>query len=556
MNLTIGLLRQDAGWERLLTQIGTAWRVFDASQTMTTDAFSVMIVNAEPTSMQRKHLNDYVNAGGSVLADGGTVRHFLDCTCAKKRFTSVDPRECAPFSPSSILDVHATGLVVVKCRDRRIEGGTAVQVLTDELSTVVSLPFSVSVCVLGTGSVRKNFYAPPERLPSEHVSTVSKGAMRQFVTNILEFLHHRRSLPFVHTWYYPGGAPTIFTFRIDTDKGSEAEMKELYDVCAKHGVPGTWFVDVEGREDSLGFFSSFSGQEIGLHCYRHETAAVRDEVYANFHKGLRLLLNAGHDIRGASAPCGTWNAAVDSVYRELRMAYSSEFSLDYDDMPFFPIMPVVPDAPSAASTPVTTGATPAVGRESTVMQLPIHPICVGSMKRSRYTSLQMREYFRTWVWNRIASREPVCLYHHPTHHHWEVFDDIFSFVKEMKLPMLSYSAYAEWWRKRTAAVPQFTLENGVLSVTHGSTSPGSTLSPIGAASADAAGSGGGMWYRIAYPGREETITEITGGIALADAPRRPVGEPAAIPGDILRARKFDPRHPLINFLDYWYKTTQ
>ncbi len=544
MNLTIGLLGQDAGWERLLTQIGAAWRVFDASQTMSPDAFAVMIVNTTPTSMQRKHLTDYLGAGGSVLADNGAVRDFLDCTCTNRRFTSVHPRDCAPFSPSSILDVHGAGHVVVKCHTRKTEGGAAVQILTDDLSTVVSLPFSVSACVLGTGSTRKNFYAPPERLPSEHVSTVSKGAVRQLVTNILEFLHHRRSLPFVHTWYYPDGAPSIFTFRIDTDKGSESEMKELYDVCAKHGVPGTWFVDVEGREDSLGFFSSFAGQEIGLHCYRHETAAVRDEVYANFHKGLGLLLDAGYDIRGASAPCGTWNAAVDSVYRELRMTYSSEFSLDYDDLPFFPIVPIA-------------------CRESSVMQLPIHPICVGSMKRSRYTSLQMREYFRTWVWNRIASREPVCLYHHPTHHHWEVFDDIFSFVKEMKLPMLTYSAYAEWWQKRTAVTPEFTLENGVLSVTHGSTpfrsdrSAGVTGSLSGAAAdADGAGSGGDMWYRIAFPGREETITKITGRIVLADAARRPIGEPATIPDDILRARNFDPRHPLINFLDYWYKTTQ
>ncbi len=515
MNLSIGLLTRDAGWELLLTQIGAAWNVYDASQTMSPDSFAVMIVNTAPTSLQQRDLAAYLEAGGSILAENGAARFFLECASAKKHFSSIAPGECAPFSPASILDINSTGIVITKSSGRRVEGGAPVQIISEGAGTVVSIPYSVSRLLLSTSSRRKNFYAPPERLPSEYVAAATKGSIRQLVTNILEFLHHRRSLPFVHTWYYPDGHPTIFTFRVDTDKGSETELRELYDVCARHRVPGTWFVDVQSHERWLDFFSSLSGQEISLHCYDHETSAVRNEVFENFGTGLGLLRAAGFAIDGASAPCGTWNPAVDSVYRELGMTYSSEFSLDYDNLPFFP---VTADGPSS------------------VMQLPIHPICVGSMKRSRYTSVQMRDYFRTCAVNLIASREPVCFYHHPTHHHWEVFDDIFSFVNEMKIPMLSYSAYAAWWKKRIAVRPEFTFDNGAITVS--------------------ARAHGDMFYRIALPGKEEIITKIDGGLTIAEARRDHRPGTAAIPEDILRAREFDPRHPVINMLDYWYKPTQ
>jgi hypothetical protein len=517
VNLTIGLLHKDAGWERLLTQIGVSWKLYDASQTLSPDAFAVMIVNAEPTTLQRSGLAAYVHAGGSVLADNGTARFFLDCRATKKKFTSFAPGSCGQFAPSSILDINTSGSIITSCAGKPVKGGPVAQIMTHGDGTVVSVSFPVSPCILSTESGRKNFYAPSPRLPSETVSTVSKGSIRQLVTNILEYLHHKRSLPFVHTWYYPGGHPSVFTFRVDTDKGNETELRELYEVCAKHGIPGTWFVDVHSHERWLDFFSSFAGQEIGLHCYRHETAAEREAVSANFGKGCRLLREAGFSVNGASAPCGTWNEAVDSVYTELGMAYSSEFSLDYDDMPFFP------ETPSGISR---------------VMQLPIHPICVGSMKRSGYTSRMMREYFRTAALSSIASREPVCFYHHPTHHNWDVFDDMFTFITEMNLPKMTYSAYAAWWRQRIAVMPRFVLEGDSIVV------------------ANAADMSGELYYRVALPGREEIITQIGSGSILPDAPRVRRAERAAIPDDILRARKFDPRHPLINFLDYWYKSTE
>ena len=517
MNLTIGLLQRDAGWELLLKQIGAAWHVYDASQTMSPDEFAVIIVNAEPTTLQRSGLAEYLHAGGSILADDGNVRFFLDCRITKKHFTSIAPHACGPFSPASILDIFAEGHVVTGSRDRTVTDWAAAQIISNGTGTVVSIPFSVSALLLSTKSHRKNFYSSRERLPSETVSLVSKGAVRRLVTRILEYLHHQRSLPFVHTWYYPGGHPTVFTFRVDTDKGNKTELQELHDVCVRHHVPGTWFIDVQSHEQWLDFFSSFTDQEIGLHCYKHTTGTVRDDVSANFGTGFRLLREAGFPVNGASAPCGTWNPAVDAVYRELGLSYSSEFSLDYDNLPFHPVLG---------------------GIESPMLQLPIHPICVGSMKRSGFTSPQMREYFRKWTWNRIASREPVCLYHHPTHHHWEVFDDIFSFINEMKVPMLSYSAYDFWWRQRIAATPRFMFDGSILSIP------------------ESAGMNAELYYRIAFPGNEEIITKITGSISLTDTPRVRPPESAAIPEDILRARKFDLRHPLINFLDYWYKTTQ
>ena len=59
---------------------------------------------------------------------------------------------------------------------------------------------------------------------------------------------------------------------------------------------------------------------------------------------------------GFAAPHGRWNAGLDAVLDELGYLYSSDFQLGYDDLPFFPWRE---------------------DRFSSVLQVPIHPICEG-----------------------------------------------------------------------------------------------------------------------------------------------------------------------------------
>jgi hypothetical protein len=512
VKLTVGILRHDLAWERLLTQIGASWTVVTSARSLAPDAYSVIVVNAEPDQEESGALRDYMHDGGALLGDFGRLHSVFSVPVVRKRYTYLAPGTFAQFAPSSIVDLYAAGRILTGLSIW--PEASMIQLFTAGSGFAASIPFDCSALIRRTDFKRKNFYAPTEHLPSEYVSTVSKGQIREIVTTVLEYLHHARNLPFVHLWYYPDGQPSVFTFRVDTDQGSKSELSELHATCARHRVKGTWFADVKSHEGWLDFFGTFNAQEIGLHCYEHRTDSAVRAVRANFSKGARRLREAGFAVHGATAPCGTWNEAVDAVYRELDIAYSSEFSLGYDDLPFLPIV----DAGGGEET-------------SSVMQLPIHPICVGSMRNAAFSTAQMSEYFRTWIDNRLASRQPVCLYHHPTHHHWDVFDDAFSHIEKSGIPCMTYSEYAAWWKKRTACVPEISMEHGTIT-----------------AQAEE-----GIFYRIAFPGNEEALTPIDGSVDTNTIARTKTPAPVAPATDLARARRFDPRHPILNLLDRWYK---
>jgi len=43
-----------------------------------------------------------------------------------------------------------------------------------------------------------------------------------------------------------------------------------------------------------------------------------------------------HSSNRAAAPFGKWNESIQLTFENIGAAFSSEFSLDYDDLPFYP----------------------------------------------------------------------------------------------------------------------------------------------------------------------------------------------------------------------------
>jgi hypothetical protein len=279
-----------------------------------------------------------------------------------------------------------------------------------------------------------------------------------------------------------------------------------------------WFIDTKSHEQWLSRFKDFREQEIGIHCHEHLTYSTDELNFQNFNKAQSLLNNQGLHPRGAAAPYGTWNASVATVFEQLGMEYSSEFSLDYDNLPFFPFLE---------------------DRFSRVLQMPIHPICVGSMLRAGYTSVDMREYFRQLVDTKLLLREPVCLYHHPTHRHLEIFEDIFQYVRSKQIDAFSYTEYAEWWKTRNAFQWRFEYhreEDSVLAV------PSNERANV--------------HWRIVLPNGEESISNLHGKIPVRSLRLKRAAGKGLAPADIARTRRFDGRHLIMNLLDMWYKRTQ
>ncbi len=515
MRLTIGILRYEAGWEILFRQIGVNWKVLSTSDELNRETFSAIVVNAPPTSLQEKVLEDYLLEGGAILALGSCAQRLVNLKLKTKYFSSLPPSLFGSFAQISMMDIYSSGVLDAASFNQKSQLPSIHKV---GKGIFAAIPFNVNALILDARSKRKNFYSDKERLPNEIVATVSKGNLRRFITEILQFLHHERKIPFVHKWYFPENKETIFTFRVDSDQGSLAEVNDLYELCKNHSIQAIWFIDTKSHERWLSRFKDFGRQDVGIHCYEHMTFPSEEKNLQNILKALSLLRAQGLHPKGAAAPYGTWNVSIASVFEQIGAGFSSEFGLDYDNLPFFPF----------------------VGDKfSPVMQLPIHPICVGSMRRTGYSADEMKKYFRRLIDTKLLQREPLCLYHHPTHHHLDLFADVFDYVRSKRIDNYSYAEYASWWRTRDETV-----------WTHHFDSERNELT------AHTTDLNAGVYWRIAFPNGEESIMNTEGNILLQSLPRRRPPNKPLPPADIARSRRFDFRHIILNVLDAWYKRTQ
>jgi hypothetical protein len=248
------------------------------------------------------------------------------------------------------------------------------------------------------------------------------------------------------------------------------------------------------------------------------TFPTEEKNLQNILKALSLLNANGLHSKGAAAPYGTWNPAMASVFEHIGAGFSSEFGLDYDNLPFFPYVN---------------------GKFSPVLQLPIHPICVGSMRRVGYSAEDMKKYFLQLVDAKLTDREPLCLYHHPTHHHLDLFADVFKYIRSKKIDNYSYSEYASWWRTRSEIHWTHDFHSGKNEV-----------------KAECSDGNAGIHWHIVFPSGQESISNAEGTILLQSLPLRTPAAKSIPPNDIARSRKFDVRHVVVNLLDAWYKRTQ
>jgi hypothetical protein len=251
------------------------------------------------------------------------------------------------------------------------------------------------------------------------------------MTRALELSHHQRGLPFLHSWYYPGVDSNIFSFRIDTDYADLNDLELLYEVLKKHHIHATWFVDVKSQEHILSFFKKIQteGQEIGVHCYEHTTFDDYEKNAENVALAKQRLAEAGIQPAGFAAPFGKWNRNLSRAVKTHGFEYSSEFSYDYDNFPGYPV---------------------SEEKYEPALQIPIHPISIGSLRRQGFSKNEMAAYFDDVVKNKLDRCEPLFFYHHPKNHHSEVLEHLFQVVRQHQLQNMTMAEFARWWKIRAA----------------------------------------------------------------------------------------------------------
>jgi len=503
MRMRVGILGDGTGWELLLRQVGVPFAMVDESAPI--DGFSAVVAGGRLSMEEMNRLRSYLRAGGGVLCSAELF----------SKLSSIPVRKCfirfmlpgSEFAGIGLVDIFSPCMILEKEHGHSDAGDVGPIEREFGGGYVVVLPFDAGRLGLDRRQVVKSFYARSRRLPFERVSTVSRGGVRKLVSRALEVLHHRRGIPFIHLWYYPGEARSVFCFRIDTDYGTNKEIEDLYNLSCSHDIPFTWFLDVKSQRQHLQRYAEMRGQEIGVHCFEHKRYSSTEDAIHDIGRAIDILKGASIDARTFAAPYGQWSDAIRSAVEHFGFDYSSEFCHDYDNLP--------------SETPSTS-------------HIPIHPISVGSLRRQGFDSGMMEEYFTGLANRNVLRREPVNLYHHPKNGHRDVLNTVLSVVRQLQIPPMRMIDYGRWWKVRDAHSLGIDIDQGKCTVR----TPMNTTT---------------HWLHMSRENRTEAFTPLAGELALEGLPWKPIPAILPPPEDIRRIRKFNPWIPLQRAEDFFMK---
>ena len=442
MNLKIGIDNCKPGWKIILKQIGVSFSKCSLLSSISPEEYSVIIITETHNTKENEVIDDYASSGGAVLYSDNTTLESVSYKI--KNVSTLYSQENTPFAQIGLADIFSTIKIPISKELHLIDVG--LKITSSNIRNSLILPFNVNDLILSFNSRRKKFYANRKELPSEIVSEVSKGKLRKIVEIALEYLHHKRDLPFVHLWHQPYVDKNLFIFRLDTDFCSKQDANEMYDICKKNNISTTWFLDTDSK-DRIVNYASMENQEMAIHCDNHFIYDTFEENYDNIKNADKKLKKSGIKANGFAAPFGDWNSSLDEALQKMELKYSSEFALDYDDLPFYPYHE---------------------NNFSDVLQIPIHPISLGRLRRSHFTEEEMLQYYIDIIEEKIRSEEPVLIYHHPHHKHLAVFEKVIQYINSNNYGNMNMLEFCDWWRNKYELNPVFEYENNIISAKYSS----------------------------------------------------------------------------------------
>lgn len=449
---SIGILGKSLSWERILDQERTKYESIDGStdsnccvvnRTATfLNRFGLIIIAREIVGEEVPTIINYLEAGGAILTDFLRLKTLLsDFHCYPVKSRYIIPITDSLFDNVGLIDIGQNGWAFE---------GPHPQIYSSSYGKgkIIALPFDFDAGLLNTSAKPKFFYSSISSLPYEKVAEVSKGELRKLVVNCLRRLLFEQGCYYTHLWYYPSGFDSVFTFRVDTDFSPFCEIERVFELAEENNLSFTWFVNTRAQARDLAKFVAWqeSGQDIQLHCYEHNVFRDYGRNYANLRRGKRVLDEVGIKVIGFAGPFGEWNENLAMGLEALDFKYSSEFCLSYDDLPFYPIVK---------------------GKKSKVLQIPIHPICVGRLLEANFDFNQIFVYFRQYIDSQKQRCEPIMIYDHPHRicQMLQLFDTLFRRVKSMKnIWLTNFTQFMEWWGKRDSVGYKASIENGQIEI--------------------------------------------------------------------------------------------
>ncbi len=422
-NIKIGLTKDQHGWRRILSQEGVPWEIAKIDENL--KQYSTLILNSTLDSKKIKLINKYLKEGGAILTSAKGLKLLNKKQKITPKFINKIKGNKFLFKNTGAIDIQSQGYLIQNANVGKIY-------LEKNKGILIAFPFDVNDLILDKRS-KKKFFPSPYRPLKEIVSLVSKGDLTRLVINSLQYLHIKRKIPYVHTWYYPKDYDNAFSFRVDVDTFLEKEMEPLLKFLKKEKLSLTWFVNVEaGKNHKKGIEKlKNAGQDIQSHAYKHIIYNTLEENIKNIKKSNNFLKKIVKNPIGFCAPFGHWNENLGKALEKLNYAYSSDYSLDYDNLPFYPIVS---------------------DKETNVLQMPVYPTCIALMIMRIYNKSMMKNYLSYLIEMQHKRQVPLFLYDH-TNQGIAEYPEIFEHtIKEIKkydnIWITTLTGFSQWWKKR------------------------------------------------------------------------------------------------------------
>jgi hypothetical protein len=514
----IGLWGKNPVWQELLRQEGVSF-----GSGLPLNDLAVLVLDREPAEADARRIREYVESGGCLLAAAAhAAAVWPELKPMQKRLRWIAPEGDSPlFRNIGIVDIDSHGWLPSQADIGVTDSGDkAIVAAPREQGFCILLPFDAAQVLAGFASSPKQFPAETPRLPYDTVARVSRGDVRRLVANCLRFLLAHKGLPYSHLASVPGHAPSVFGFRVDTDFGPRRDLEAVARLADRVGMTFSWYVNIGAHAAHLDLFADLArrGHDVQLHCLRHTVFPDCDRNLENFRKGKATMSEAGITPVGVVAPFGEWNPNLNRAMEELSFEYSSEFCLAYDDLPFRPVVE---------------------GRLGKVLQVPVHPICLGRLVAARASAAQMTAYFRSVIDLQVARQEPCLLYDHPERiaQFSDVLADVLLYGKERCGSVTTLTEFTRWWQRRERFDWMVRAPDAGIEIQTGTTA-------------------GELSVIVEQQDRYSTLPAGPGSYSLAALKWRPMPAPVRFDPRSLAARKPSLRQNAGSFLRRMRKTLQ
>lgn len=283
---------------------------------------------------------------------------------------------------------------------------------------------------------------------SEEIAVANRRAVRKRLLLRLRNELERRGGVWLTVGYFPFPYRSAFNFRFDHDNYHPADFDRTLSAIDGWEDATSHYVCASTHVEHADALRRLAGMHVGGHGYWHHTYRNREDNEQNLRRGLDVLRAAGLEPIGFVAPHGRHNPGLQAALDALRIEHSSEFALAYDDVPFFPV-------------------------RSGVLQVPIHPICLGVVMEAALAAFKQTPrpdnesgvdyaaavevtlaHFQQVARQKYVAGEPIFLYGHPdgrVGRYPELLRETFATVANFSAVWKTTLAeFARWWRKRLA----------------------------------------------------------------------------------------------------------